>query len=350
MNLSINLLRYIGSPFNPESEVTLRCHNEFIFENASFELLEIATKNRMPLFFLTALKKRNELAKLKLMYDRMNEESINSFDAMSRVSNILCNKGIENVIFKTIRPYPATTVDIDVIILKSKKEYIRSRDILINHGYESVGFKQDAETFRDPHININVDLYPEITVSKIIYLDKEKLTSYMIEKVLPNEKSVVTLNPHADLICLIAHSIIKEQMYTLSEYYSTLYFLSQTKLSEIKKFVDMIHENSIINAAQAHISITAKLHEVAHNFIPEKIVKIIDDIDMNKIELKNIEKNYRTPHKFHPLTVGTCLLEKMAKEEVARKSLAKQLLSMTNFNFSKDFLNKIIKNVRRESY
>ena len=341
---TIRLLRTVGSPFAKETEYPKNSHD-------SMELYRCAQKNRMTLLYLTALKKWDRLGEFKKTYDDMYEQSLGTYDAISRVSETLNKAHVQYTLFKTIRPYQCTTVDIDIIILKSQREYEKSIKALVNAGYKKLGSGPQSTTVEDPSIDMGVDLYREIAVSQIIYLDKNKIGSYTTERnVLPNREPVRTLSPSADLAALIAHSLIKEHMYTLSEYYSTLYFLAQLDIENIKSFIEIVRENAIVKAAQVHIGITAKLHEVAQGKVPKKIEKITEELGVDYLETRRLENSFETPHKFHPITVMRTMFEKVEREEKTRRSIAKQITSMLNPNFSVTFIKEFLAHVLRGTY
>jgi len=343
MTQTARLLRIVGSPFMFETE-SPRNNQEVM------SLYYRAVKNRMPLLYLTAIKKWNKLGKLKQTYIDIHGRSQSTYDAMLRLSAILREAAIEYALFKTVRPYLETTVDIDVIILEQGEDYKRSISRMNGAGYERLGHGPNSITFKDPYLNIGVDLYREVAVSQVIYLDKDKIRQHVIEKNIgPNGETIRTLSPPADLIAIIAHSMIKEQMYTLSEYYSTLYFLVQMDSRDLETFIGMIYENALTNSARVHIGITAQLHEIAHGTIPEKIRKILYNLQLDPIEIHR-SKTAEAPYKFHILTVGKALWEKIRVEEKARKSISRQIESMLDPSFSKVALSRFIGHVLREAY
>jgi hypothetical protein len=62
-----------------------------------------------------------------------------------------------------------------------------------------------------------------------------------------------------------------------------------------------------------------------------------------------IQKDFETPHKYHPITVAKSLLE-IAKGNKTRNSMATQIYQMLNPRFTKKFLKDIIQHVKRETY
>jgi hypothetical protein len=346
MNQTIKLLKVIGSPFVSETET-----EPPVDYSEALRLYYCAVRNRMALLYLTALEKWRKLGELEKTYRALFEKSLKIDDAFLRVSGLLGSANVPHALFKTIRPYRSTTVDIDVIVFGSEKEYGKSLETMIRAGYKKLGEGPNSTTVRDPYIGIGVDLYKEVAASQIIYLDKEKIYPYVSKKDMHREKGCIrTLHPSADLIALIAHSVIKEHMYTLSEYYSTIYFLAKMSVNDIEGFISMIYANNIVNAAQVHLGMTAKLHGMAHGKIPEKVRMVVDMIKTDSIEMRKLDENYETPYKFQILTVIKALLEKIRKDEKTRRSIAKQAASTLNPSFAADVLKNIVDHVLRETY
>jgi len=345
MKQTIKLLRTIGSPFISETKPPKD-------KREALELYRCAVRNRMPLLYLAVLKKWEKLGNLKKTYYDMCEKCGKTYDAISRVSNILRKTDIAHTIFKTIRPYPETTVDIDILILKSDEEYKKSVKTVIEAGYKKLGSGPNSTTVKDPQIDIGVDLYQEVAVIQLIYLDKNKIGSYITEKPIPpHGEPARTLSPPADLTAIIAHSVIKEHMYTLSEYYSTLHYLTEMNSKEVLSFTNMIRENAVTRAAKTHISITATLHKVAHGETPRKVERILNDLGTDSIEIRRLTENKsKTPHKFQILTVGKALLEKIKQDKTTRKSIAEQITSMMKPRFAEDVIKKIVEHRLRETY
>ncbi|MHA1832380.1 MAG: hypothetical protein ACTSV7_00175, partial [Candidatus Baldrarchaeia archaeon] len=160
-------------------------------------------------------------------------------------------------------------------------------------------------------------------------------------------KQVRTLKPEADLACIIAHSLIKEQMYLLSEYYTFIYYLEQI---DIKHFLEIVKQNNITFAVKTHTLITALFHKVVHKTVPKKLQRLLNALGEESFETNRlIKKGLETPFKYHPITIVKSLLE-ISKENEIRKSIGSQLIHMLNPNVSREFLEKVINHIKRETY
>jgi len=340
MNLTLELLRIIGSPFTPLAE------SLSLDQKNLLELYKHSLKNRLSLLFLEAIKKGGKLDNSSPHYEKEYMKYLKTLNAITRVSQLLTNGKIQHSIYKTIRPYKFTTVDIDILIFQSRNNFKKAIKILQDAGYKLKGQGPQSTTLQDPKINIRVDLYREVAVSHIIYLDKQKLSKYTITK-LSNGKYIKTLTPEADLATIVAHSVIKEHMYVLSEYYTFLYYLPQIN---VQNFIKIVRENNITSAARTHAAITAALHKAAHGIIPNELKEILNQLGNNTVETTLlIKRNFKMPHKYHKLTIVQSLIE-IAKGEKSRRSMATQLLQMLNPKFTSIVIKGFVNYMTRETY
>jgi len=338
MNLTIELLQFLGSPFTPAT-------TSMVDRSELMELCRYSSENRMLFLYLHTVKK-NHLGDFSALYEKEKLRCLKTDDAIARISQALTDVHIKHAVFKTIRPYKYTTVDLDILIFVDRN-CTKSIKTLQKAGCNLVVYGPKSTTLWDQEANIGIDLYEQVAVSCVTYIDKRKLVTYVTTAKLPNGEYVKTLRPEADLACIIAHSIIKEQMYTLSEYYTFIHYLKQMNISD---FLEIVKENNLTSAARTHIAITALLHKVAHETIPNELQQVLDSIGEENFEPSRVIKNsLETPHKYHPITIAKSLLE-IAKGKETRKGIATQLFHMFDPNFSKDFLRQLIDHIFRETY
>jgi hypothetical protein len=338
MSLTIELLRSLSSP---SENISIP-----LSQDKLVELSKVANKNRMFFFFLYKIG-FEKLERIRSAYKEEQASYTKTNTAIARVSQILMNANIKHAFFKTIRPYISTTVDLDIIIFGGSQDHIDSVEIMKNAGYQLIINGPRSTTLLDEETKIGIDIYSEIAVSFITYMDKTALYSHVTTAKLPNGEYVKILDPEADLLCIIAHSIIKEQMYTLSEYYT---FINHLKNMDIDNFVRLIRQTNLTVPARTHASITALLHQTAHGIIPIKLKQMLDALGSNNFENRRlIQNNFETPHKYHPITVSRSLLE-IAKGKKSRNSFATQIYQMLNPNFSRKFLKAFMEHITRRTY
>jgi len=343
MNSTVKLLKAIGSPFVNER----RC--EAFAEEEIPALYLHAIKNRIPLLYLDTLNRQNKLSDLKPIYCREYSRYLKIFDTMAEVSDFLSSLNVEHVIFKSIRPYPDASVDIDTLIFDSEK-YERALKSFLKTGWNILGYGPQSATFFDSEAQVGIDLYREIAVSWVVYLDKEKLKRYVTRRVLPNQKSVWTFQVEADLLAIIAHSVIKEQIFTLAEFYTFLICLKRMSRKEIGKFESLIEINNMVALARSFVTVTVVLHNEAFGWVPEKLEVLSNELGRNGLEEKRLRQNaFETPHKYHFLTLLKSVMNRL-KEEKTRKSMALQGFEMMNPHFTKTVVSGLVDHMIRETY
>jgi hypothetical protein len=336
---TIRLLNIVGSPFIS--------NNSKADENGLDELLEYSKKNRMPLLYLRALKKNNGEDEYDEKFNMLTKQWADIEERLRQVIEKLEKNNIGYTTFKSIKPFVEVTVDIDLLIMHSYEETL---NLLIDSGYTLLERGPLSATFRDPLIKIDYDIYNEVGVSYIIYFDKEKVTDQITLRDLRTGGTIESLNPVTDLLAVIAHSVIKEQMYTLSEYYTTLYYLSEMDESELKSLIEMARDFRLVTAIKAHIGLTHYLHRLVHGEAPWQLEKIISIVGSNGREVRRAKRNQlKMPHKFHAFTMMRAFAEKLG-ESKTRRSFLKQITMMTDIEFLRDFIPKFLGHLSRESY
>jgi len=341
MNPTEQLLGMIPSPF---------AKNKFE-ENRNRRELEsayvCAVKNKMALLFLGKLIERQPLSIWKQIYQNELARYKETLTTIAATSSLLSKGKIEHAIFKTVRPYDSATVDIDIIIFGNHSDYVKSVRLLERAGYSYLGNGPQSTTLWDKSVKIGIDLYDEIAVSHVIYMDKNTLRQSVVNHTLESGDEIKILNPEADLACIISHSVIKEQMYTLSEYYS---FIQYLKKIDTERFLKLVELNNISSAVSCHASLTAFLHQTGHGTVPQTLQTILSKLGQYTLEPERLNENdFSMPHKYNLLTFARSLLE-TAKSNKTRKSIAQQAFKLSDPRFSKQFFRLVMEHMLRDTY
>ena len=325
LSLTIKLLRTIGSPFVSEQKQLSPENKE-----EALELYEYATKNKIGLAYLESLKDQERLEEfgLKGKYEEEKKKHDEQQVTASRISELFNSHGINYAIFKSIMPFPATPNDVDIIHFGSDDEFNKAAKMMLQSGYIEVKPKADSlqREFHDakrggyinPHPHekdiYDIDLYQETAASYLVYLDKIKLTKHVVEiNIRGNHLRV--LKPEAELVAIITHSIIPEQLFTLLAYYATLYYLADRNFN-IDEFIHIAKENNVTYPVRVRCFIS-------------------NDLKM--------------PHRYSIRALVRTVVEKL-KERVFRRSLIKQIISMSNPRLAKWVIENIIWRRMRETY
>jgi len=345
MNKTIKLLRIVGSPGIARKE-------PFTDDAESLELYDLAVKNKIPLLYLEELKRQGKLNKLKAKLDEEREKYLKFIGGVERVSKIFNAAGIEYTLFKTIKPYPAVPGDIDIVILGDSHMLERSIEILQEAGYKFIGATNpgpSVEDLIDPKDDIIVDLQEEISLSYLIYMDKNKFWDQIIEIKLPTGEKIKNLTPEIDLAIVIIHSLT-EHLYTLGDFYTFIYRLAEMNEKDINNFIDILEEHKIRGIARSFITITDALCEAAYGEKPKNLSYLLNELNYDAQEIKNlIGGNFKMPHRYSIITITRTLLEK-TKEKRFRRSVATQMLHMLNPRLTKFVVSEFIWRRKKEYY
>jgi len=361
-SLTIKLLRTIGSPFAPGQKQVLP-ENRSEAQN----LYAHATKNKIGLLYLEALKNQRKLEEfgLESEYQEECKKQKEQLITAILVSKLFNSSNINYVVFKSIMPYPAVPNDVDIVHLGSDEEYKKAVEIMLQNGYEEFfgefgrGISPSQAMFHDsrdgPHLGLSkkdiydIDLYREIMASYIVYLDKEKFKKYVTE-INVSDVKIKVLEPEAELVALITHSIIPEQLCTLSVYYATLYYLQKMNEEDIDRFVYIAKENNVTFPVRVHCSLVAELHKAAHGFVPDKLEAILAKLGNETKKIKNlIRADFEMPYRYSWSTVIRTLFER-GKEGTFRRSVVRQMIHMLSPRFAKSVVQDMIQRRKRETY
>ena len=359
MNPTLKLLKIVGSPFASRQK-------RYLPESRSeaLELHTYATKNKIGLLYLEALKEQGKLEEfeLKRRYEEEKKKHDEQLITASRISKLFNSFGVNYAIFKSIMPFPAVPNDVDIIHLGSDKEYKKAVEIMLRSGYTEVKgpvdegsqlmFHDARDGILEPHPHekdvYDIDLYQKIAASYVLYLDKRKFEKTVTEMDIMGAK-IKVLRQEAELVAIIIHSIIPEQLLTGLAYYATLHHLIDESFN-LNDFIHITKENNVTFSVKAHCSLVAELHRAAYGFVPEKVEEILIKLGDEQKERKILAKNdFQMPHKYSLSAVLRILLEKM-RERGFRRSVLKQMVFMLNPRLAKWVIWNVIWRRRRETY
>jgi len=339
MNPTFKLLRTIDSPFKLVGELLER--------KQALELYDYAVKNKIGLFYLKAIKDQGKLEEFGLESEYRKEHAKHSKQLITvrRIAKFLNSMNVNYAVFKSILPYPATPNDVDILYLGSSEEYKKVVETLLKNGYIS---PRDGS---GPHVVMlhdrrardhdslhgkdvyDIDLYNEVAISHVVYLDKGKLAEYVTDTYALGGR-VKVLKPEVELLASIVHSVIPEQLFTLFVHYATLYYLEKMGPKEIRYFVDIAEDSNVVTPIRAHLSMVAALNLVSQGFVPDKIEEILAKLGEETREKRIlIKNNFKAPHRYSWSILIRTLLEMMKGKEF-QKSIAMQMVHMLKPKFA----------------
>lgn len=346
-------MRYVDSYNSPTTTLLSTVGSPFAHPNRAYcppeprALYRYADKNRVRLLYLKSLERNNCLTPLVTEYKELQRRYYESLEVMSRISKALEKTRANYAFFKTIRPYPEVTVDIDTLIFNG---YAEANRALRQANFTFLDSGPLSTTFYEKQAKINVDVYNEVGVSHFVYLDKTRLESSIIPKTILDDRPLNCLHPAADLLAIISHSIIKEQMYVLSEYYTTMCYIHQMSKGDMNNLLELAREWKLQKALSTHLSISAVIHKKTYATLPKKLTRLLSEADFNLREaFRVMEKNIVTPYKYHPYTLIEVLAEKIT-ETKARRSIAAQIYHTMNPAFLHSVAKETLRHIARKEY
>jgi len=287
-----------------------------------FKLYSLAKLNRLGFFFLHKLMERCcNVHSFKRMYDIEYRRFLSIKQVFASIAEVLSSNGIDYAVFKSLRPYPFTTVDIDVIVFKEYEEAVRC---LSKYGYRVLGSGPESVTFSSPG-GVSVDLYREVAVSRVVYVDKDVLRKH-VTKVETPFGVVVNLSPEADLIAFANHALVKEHMFTLADYFTVKGLLLKSDVDVLSRLV--LETRSV--------------------YVMSVVLGLVRDI-VECVYGGRVGKCPELPLKFPPWVVARALGEKLGCVK-CRRSWAYQFGYMLSFRRVNRVIRDIVWHIRRLTY
>ena len=117
-----------------------------------------------------------------------------------------------------MKPFPYVPSDID-ILLSSDEDLSTAIIALKNQGCVPLDKDNYGLTLFSPRHKMSIDLTTQIAVSGLVYIDKKPFFDHL-HSVAIDETLVQAPVPALDLLVNSAHSLYKEQTYTLSDFYT----------------------------------------------------------------------------------------------------------------------------------
>lgn len=327
---STDLVRLIGIP--NICEPTLKLESDSI---PSF--LTTAEQNKIPLLFLKTATyniKNHNIQHILSQYEKKNK---NTLDLIASTAKLLEKIGVRHTFFKTLKPFPYTPSDVDVLLWSNKnlKTIVKA---LKSQGCISLEKSTYGVTMFSPKHKMNVDLTTQIAVSGLIYVNKELLFS-CISQVEICENTVQTLKPSADLLVVASHSIFKEQTYTLSDYY-TFVMLTQ----HWKEAAELAKKFHLKHAFDTILKMTKAMTIIAFGSA-NPLMKSFEEVGVANAE-ELISEDFELPKKYDLATLTVAFLKKIKDDPISKKSLFHMAQSASHPAFYK----KVIEHATRETY
>lgn len=339
----IDLISLLGSPFAaptaaPPDDQTL------------LELYDDAFTDRVALLLLSTYRRPGWAPALEKKYQTLESRRLLTLDVLARVAGVLNELDPEHyIVFKSIKPYPATPNDTDIIFMGDKQAYERAYDHLLQAGYIFHEWAPQQRTLYDARGKDKIgkgkkggtyyiDLYQEISTDYFAYLNKHSLAGHVVVRSI-NNINVRLLRPEPELAIVLYHSVFPERTYQLEHFYVPLYYLAAPDF-DVELFIRFVNLNKMNYAVVSSLEITASLHRRFFGFVPALLQTILDLLGRNQREQRLFAARQNTPYMFSPKTFWQTFLYR-SMEPYSFKSLMVQGGMMLNPRFALDVMNSI---------
>jgi hypothetical protein len=325
------VVRSIGIPgvFNP-TLTNLRTEDVPSF-------LQVAEKNKIPLLFLRTIVSGvsdHPFVSALLRYEQRHQRTL---DLVKFVSSILEEEKIRYTFFKTLKPFPYVPSDVDILLWSN--DDLKSLEKRLN-GEDCVSLERDAYgvTMFNSTYKLNIDLTTQIAVSGMVYMNKELIFDH-VNEINFYGNMVQTLDPPAELLAVMAHSVFKEQIFTLSDYYTLV--LSAQYWEEASKLAEKLH---LKHALETVLKLTNSITVSAFGSL-RPLSRKTKALEIN-YEPTFSDEEIELPKKYDLSSMIVELLKKFATDSNTTRSLSTAAKSFGD----PAFYRKIIEHITREKY
>jgi len=249
----VMLLREIGMPGKIPKKA-----NEKERPVPTAELLRLAELNKISFLYLSNLEDMPPIEAQNRTPDTLDRLSIRNkvlIQTIQEVASIFDKEKIRYCVFKTIKPFPTTPSDVDILI--AKKDFGFAQSILSSSGYNLAAKDEYSATMHGK--SMIVDLQTQPSVSNLPYLPAEMILQNSVAR---NIQGVDVFSPsdEAELLTIACHSLYKEQLFTLNDYYSIVLLSERI---DIGKLVDLAKSTRTLDALQIIIEVSVRITEAA---------------------------------------------------------------------------------------
>jgi len=327
---STTLVRLIGIPgiFEP----TMRISEKDI---ASF--LPVAEQNKIHLLFLETVTKNAKNQHIQQKLSHYKEKYKNFLDLTAFTANSLEKVKVRYTLFKTLKPFSCTPSDVDVL-LWSNQELETVVTFLTNMGCISLDKSAYGRTMFSPKHKLNIDLTTQVASSGLVYLDKKSLFEH-VDTFETHGTTAKSLESAVDLLIVAAHSIFKEQLYTLSDYYTFVmlaqYWKKAAKLSKrfhVEQALNTVLGLTIVTTLTAFGSMDPFRKEFGE-------LRVADVAEL-------VGEDFELPKKLGLTTLAIAFLRKIRDDPASMKSLS----YMARFAASPAIYKRIVEHATRRTY
>jgi hypothetical protein len=200
---------------------------------------------------------------------------------------------------------------------------------------------------------MNIDLHSEVAVSRLVYIKKVLLEKYLIEQDF-NGCQIPVLEKPIALALILSHSLYKEQLLTLADYYTTLLYIINATQRQREMLIDFAKEACIGFSIKLALMIVNSITEIAFGKTHSAITGISRMIQTSKFEETNVKlsvsnflRRSKLPFRYNLMTILTAFTVKVLHDPVMCSTIINQLSELVNN--SSDFYKSTLQHLKREA-
>lgn len=344
MSKTYELIKIIGSPFidtipEVDQETLTRVYGQ-------------AFADRVALLYLTIHRNgRNWNQYLEKKYKALYQRRENTLRVIGDLGETLNHYSINDyAVFKSLKPYPATPNDTDIIMFGNPEKFKGALDTLYKANYQFHEWAPMQTTLIHPD-GIGrtgmgkkggtwyVDMYSDISTDYFLYIDKKSLEPY-VETRMVEGRPVRNVKKEIELAIILFHNVFPERTFQLEHFYMPLYHLAEDDF-DIEVMLRFARNQKLVRALSTNLTLVAHIHKKIFGFVPEKVIQILGRIGKNDEELKRfINGKETTPYMISPRTFWMTFFDKLY-DPAAFKSLITQGFHMLNPIFFIDVMKSL---------
>lgn len=340
---TFELIKIVGSPYL--SDVPN------VGDDVLEEIYDEAFKDRVGLLYLTIHRKEGWSRSLEDKYQKLNERRQKTLKVVASLGDSLNEYGREKyAIFKSLKPYPATPNDTDVINFGEKAKFKSVIEYLYSKGYEFHEWAPMQTTLIHPHGigktgkgkkggTYYIDMYSDISTDYFLYIDKRSLLPY-VETRMVEGQNIQNVKKEVELAIILFHNVFPERTFQLEHFYMPLYHLHEDDF-DLDTMITFAEGQKLVRAIATNLTLVEYMHCEIFGFVPERVKLLLDRWGRNVRELEQFKKmGSATPYMISPKTFWLTFYDKL-HDWAAFKSLLVQALHMLNPVFFFDVMRSL---------
>ncbi len=328
MSKSTELVKYIGLHTSSKVPSPLLKNERF------YDFLHLAEQNKIPLLFLKTVPCNSVTHPFLEYYEERYE---NTLKLAAFTAGLLDRKKIKYALFKTLKPFPYVPSDID-ILLSSDGDLSTAIIALKHQGCVPLDKDNYGLTLFSPKHKMSIDLTTQIAVSGLVYINKKPFFDHL-HSVAMDETLVQVPVPALELLVNSAHSVYKEQTYTLSDFYTHL--LLKQHWNEASRLAESFHLKQAFNHT---LRLTKQIAAYSRGSLDVKEKKYVGT-ETTSVK-GNRDEDIELPRKYKLSFLIATLIKKITEDSATRSSFPLFARSVSNLSFYK----RILEHATRETY